>query len=224
MLYPIMQDVKPKRPYTSTRRRQQAADTRAAVLAAARHLFIETGWTATTIAGVARAAAVSSETIYAVFTSKQGLLAAVIETSIRRAEPDSPLVDQAGPRAVAAARDHHSQIGLFARDITEVLLAVAPLMAVVRTAAETDTSVATLYRTLHEGRRRNLAFVARALLANGPLRDEMTEAEATAVIWRLASPELFLLLTSIEGMAPDAYTEWLATTLQSALLDGPVAP
>jgi AcrR family transcriptional regulator len=210
--------VKPKRRYASERRLEQAAGTRAAVSAAARKLFIETGWRLTTIAAVAREAGVSSETIYAVFGNKQALLQAVIEASIRRDRPETPLLEQAGPQAIAEAIDQDEQIGLFARDITGVLTGVADLIAVVRTAAETDPAMAALYRQLHEGRRRNLSAVAAALLKRGPLRDGMGEAEVTATLWRLASPELFVLLTRTEGMDAERYATWLAATLRKMLL------
>ncbi|HQZ13538.1 MAG TPA: helix-turn-helix domain-containing protein [Devosia sp.] len=214
----MTEPVKPKRRYASERRLEQAAGTRAAVIAAARTLFVETGWKATTIAAVARAAGVSSETVYAVFSSKEGLLRAVIEASIRRDRPDTPLLEQAGPQGLAAAGDQREVIALFARDIAAVLGSVADLMAVVRTAAETDAEMGALYRGLHEGRRRNLSFAAAALLKHGPLRGGIGEAEATAVLWRLASPELFLLLTRTEGLGAEAYAGWLAETLEAVLV------
>ncbi len=210
--------VKPKRKYASTRRAGQAADTRATVIAAARAQFIAAGWAGTTIAGVARAAGVSNETIYAVFGSKQALLLAVVERAVRRAEPDTALVDQAGPQAVAAAREQRAQLALFASDITDVLGNVAELMAVVRSAAEGDAALEGLYRNLHDGRRRNLAFVARALLAAGSLRAGMDAEAATATLWRLASPELFLLMTKLEGQSREQYAAWLGATLAAALL------
>jgi AcrR family transcriptional regulator len=210
--------VKPKRKYASTRRADQAADTRETVIAAARRQFIAGGWQGTTIAGVARAAGVSNETIYAVFGNKQALLRAVLERAVRRAEPAVSLLEQAGPQAIAAAPDQRAQIALFARDITGVLGNVAELMAVVRAASATDAELAALYRGLHDGRRSNLAFVAKALLNNGPLRDGMDAEAATALLWRLASPELFLLMTDIEGLQSVGYAEWLTGALVDALL------
>ena len=59
-------DVKPRRRYDSSRRRQQAADTRSDVLDAALKLFARDGWTTTTMAAIAREAGVSKETLYAV--------------------------------------------------------------------------------------------------------------------------------------------------------------
>ena len=213
-----MEAVKPKRKYASTRRADQAADTRETVIAAARQQFIAAGWQGTTIAGVARAAGVSNETIYAVFGNKQALLRAVVERAVRRAEPAVPLLEQAGPQAIATAADQRAQIALFAEDITGVLGNVAELIAVVRTAATTDAELAALYRGLHDGRRRNLAFVAKALLDKGPLRHGMDGEAATVLLWRLASPELFLLMTETEGITATAYTEWLTVALTDALL------
>ena len=215
----MIDPVKPKRRYASARRNEQAADTRATIIAAARRLFVAAGWKATTIAGVAREAGVASETIYAAFSNKQGVLKAVIEATIRRSQPDVKLLEQPGPKAIAAAAGQREQLLLFARDIAEVLGGVAELMAVVRAAAETDPDMAGLYRGLHDGRRRNLGFVASALLARGPLRDGMDEAEATAILWRLASPELFVLLKQVEGLDVDGYAHWLAKVLQAAMLE-----
>jgi len=65
-----------KREYDSSRRQRQAAQTRADTLAAARRLFAERGYAATTIEAIAAAAEVSEATVYAGFGSKRGLLLA----------------------------------------------------------------------------------------------------------------------------------------------------
>lgn len=214
----MTENVKPKRKYASTRRAGQAADTREAIIATARREFIAAGWQGTTIAGVARAAGVSNETIYTVFGNKQSLLRAVVERGVRRAEPTVQLLEQTGPQTIAAATDQRTQISLFAKDITGVLSNVAEVMAVVRTAAIADAELLTLYRSLHAGRRRNLSFVAEALLARGPLRHDMDVESVTALLWRLASPELFLLMTETEGLSAASYAEWLTGALTDALL------
>ena len=214
----MSEPVKPKRKYTSSRRAEQAGDTRDTVIAAARQQFIALGWQKTTIASVAQAAGVSNETIYAVFGNKQALLKAVIERAVRRSQPTVPLLDQAGVRALFGAPDQRAQIAIFAEDIAEVLGNVADLMAVVRTAAVADETLARLYGEFHEGRRRNLAVVTRALLGRGALREGMDAVAATTMLWRLASPDLFLLMRDVEGLSADRYAAWLASTLASALL------
>jgi AcrR family transcriptional regulator len=212
------ESVNPKRRYQSARRTAQAADTRVAVLDAAQKLFVETGWQKTTIAAIARAAGVSSETIYAVFGNKTALLEALVTLAIRGAQPETPLLEQAVPRAIAAERDQRRQLHIFACDIAQVLSRVAPLIAVVRSAAESDPQLSALYRQLHAGRRHNLGAVADALLANGPLRARLDRDAATSAIWRLASPELFLLLRDVDGLTTEDYADWLAATLSATLL------
>ena len=98
---------------------------------------------------------------------------------------------------------------------------VAPLMDVVHAGAATDRRLQALYREFHDGRRRNLGFVARALLATAPLRDGQDEEQATAAIWRLASPELFMLMRKVEGTDRTAYAAWLLGALSDALLVEP---
>ena len=73
---------RPRRAYTSPRRRQQAAETRAAVQATAAALFSEKGWAATGMRDVATAAGVSVETVYASFGSKADLLMAALDMAV----------------------------------------------------------------------------------------------------------------------------------------------
>ncbi len=214
----MREPVKPRRTYRPGLRADQAAATRAAVIAAARKLFLSAGWAGTTIAGIARAAKVSPETIYAVFGGKAPLFAEVVRAGVRRSDPDTPLIEQAGPQAVAAAPDQRTALHLFAHDIAELLGNVAGLMGVARGVAASEPGIGKIYRGIHAGRRQIFAMVANALRRHGPLRDEMSETEAVALIWRLASPELFLLITETEGLTSAAYADWLEATLVRLLL------
>src|SRR5689334_9021372 len=63
-----------KRSYRSERRREQAAQTRERVLAAAARAFVARGFEATSVAAIAEEAGVSPETIYARFGNKRTLL------------------------------------------------------------------------------------------------------------------------------------------------------
>src|SRR6188768_4457455 len=72
----------PRRRYNSPLRADQARQTRSRILDAAYRLFAERGYAATTIAAVADAAGVSSETIYLTLGGKRGLLENVIEMAI----------------------------------------------------------------------------------------------------------------------------------------------
>jgi hypothetical protein len=92
-------------------------------------------------------------------------------------------------------------------------------MGVARGVAGSEPDIGRIYRGIHDGRRDNFGMVVDALARHGPLRDGMGKDEAVAVIWRLASPELFLLMTEIEGLTPLAYADWLEAALARLLLD-----
>lgn len=212
----MLETVKPKRRYRSTRRSEQAAGTRAAVIDAARQTFMRDGWQQTTIAAIAQRAGVSAETVYAGFRNKRTLLEEAITAAVRGPAPDTPLMQQAGPRAVLEAADQHQQLSFFTADITRILERVAPMMAVLHTAAETEPELADHYARLHRGRRENFERVVDALLRNGPLR--LDRETAVASIARLTSPELYMLATRVEGASPEQHARWLLAALTALLL------
>ncbi|HWA18660.1 MAG TPA: hypothetical protein VG757_06655 [Devosia sp.] len=57
-------------------------------------------------------------------------------------------------------------------------------------------------------------------MLKGPLKTGIGRKAATATIWRLASPELFLLMTGVEGMSTVQYARRLEATLAALLLPG----
>ena len=75
--------VKPKRPYESPRRREQAAATRLEILEAAQRLFERDGYAATTMAAVAAEARVALKTVYIAFETKSGVLRALWNLRLR---------------------------------------------------------------------------------------------------------------------------------------------
>ena len=208
-----------KRPYHSRKRAKQAANTREDVILAARRLFISLGWAKTTIAKIAAAAGVSNETVYRVFGTKTALLQELVSQAVRGDNPGLPLIEQDRPKQIERETDQGKQIELFAQDITAILSRVAPLMDVARTAAGTEPEMARLYSRFHQGRRTNLEWFAATLLQNGPLKGGLDAGEAGTILWRLASPELFLLINRVEKCASPAYAQWLADSLRNLLLD-----
>jgi AcrR family transcriptional regulator len=209
------EDVNPRRPYRSELRREQAGETRERVLGAAARLFAERGFEGATIAAIAEEAGVSPETVYAGFRNKRTLLGELIRTAVRGGDA-SPVLEQAGARAVAAAADQRQQLRLFAADISLRLERAAPLVAVVSTAARSEPELAALLAKIHEERLANLRTFVGALSANGPLRLEPDAALDT--VWALASPDLHQLLTRTRGWTRERYCDWLAGSLARLLL------
>jgi AcrR family transcriptional regulator len=84
-----------KRPYDSSRRREQAAETRRRIIAAANDLFVGQGYGQTTVKQVAERAGVAVETVYAAFRTKAALLRHVWYVDFRGDEADVALYDRA---------------------------------------------------------------------------------------------------------------------------------
>jgi AcrR family transcriptional regulator len=208
-------DVKRRRPYRSERRREQAEQTRARVLAAAAELFTAGGYAGTSVAAIAAAAGVSAETVYAGFGTKRALLGELVQLAVRGGDP-RPVPEQEGPRTLAAQTDQREQLRLFAADIAGRLERAAPLVAVVAAAARSEPELGELLAKVHEVRRRNLATLVDALAANGPLR--IPDREALDTVWALTSPELHQLLVRVRGWKRRRYAEWLGETLAAVLL------
>ncbi len=71
-----------KRRYDATARKQQARQTRERILQAARDLFAEQGYPATTMTQIARRADVSLDTVYAAVGAKPALFRELVEAAI----------------------------------------------------------------------------------------------------------------------------------------------
>ena len=133
-----------------------------------------------------------------------------------RGSDSSPVPQQAGPRAVAAATDQREQLRLFAADISRRLERVGPLVEVLATAARSEPELADLLAKIHAERLENLRTFVAVLAANGPLRSEPDAALDT--VWALASPDLHRLLTHTRGWSRERYCDWLAESLATLLL------
>ena len=209
----------PKRKYDSSRRQAQADETRRQMLTAAHKLFIERGYAGATIEAIAAAAGVAPETIYAVFKNKGRILVSLINfLSATRAEERVPLLERAGPQAVAREHNQRRQLKIFAQVVANNLEGNASMSEIILVAAKTDHDIKKIMQQLIKQRRQHMAVAVQQIASNGPFRENMDEAYATDTVWTLTSPEVFLLLTRDLGWAKEKYAQWLAETLIRVLL------
>jgi AcrR family transcriptional regulator len=209
---------KSKRPYNSTRRQAQARETGRQVIEAAGQLFIEYGYAGATIDAIAQEAGVAPETIFATFGSKRAILAAVIDAAVGGDSQITPLLQQPGPQAVLQQTEPAQLLQLFATDITSRLERVAPVFAVMRVAAKTESDIADLLKNQLAIRLRNISTVAERLAAQKALREELNVEQAADIIWAITSPEVFSMLTIDRGWPRERYIHWLSNTLIRLLL------
>ena len=211
--------VKSARTYSSPLRAAQARETRRRIIESARTLFVENGYGPTTIAGVARHAGVSADTVYSGFGTKIALLKDVLAAVVGGDDEQIPFLDRERPQAMKAETDQRRQLAMFAHGMTEQLERIRPLDDVLRSAAAVDESAAELRAEAQRGQRlAAMRVVVQWVAARGDLRPDLTLDDAGSVVWTLTSPEVHRMLRDDCGWPPERYEQWLRDTLITGLL------
>ena len=191
---------------------------RAAVVDAARRLFLERGYGATTVEAISEAADVPPATVYRLFSSKHGILKALFDVSIVGDDQDVPMADRPQVRSLVTDGDAEQQLAGFVRVIVQVNERVAPLYRILVSAAGTDPEAAALLDELTRQRQQGQRMISRSLARAGALRPELRERDAADLVHALGSPELYGLLVVDRGWKPERYARWLERTLVDQLL------
>jgi AcrR family transcriptional regulator len=209
-----MEPVKP-RSYSSTVRREQAAQTRSRIVDAAGALFLEHGYPRTTVKQIAERAGVAPDTVYATFGSKVRVLTALIDARLAP-RGEANVTDRPEAGAVRDALDPREQLHEFARDIAAISGRVRPIYEMLRTAASVEPDVAPVFTEMDGHRFENMRRVAGWLAERGPLRVDVDRAAET--IFALASPDVARMLCDGRGWSTEQYADWLEDSLVRALL------
>ena len=125
----------PARRYHSPLRKEQAAATRDAVLAAARELFVGEGYRSSTVAGIARRAGVAVDTIYATIGRKPDLLREVVETAISGTGQAVPAERRDYVIRMREAKAAAEKISIYAHALARIQPRLAPVYVALRDAA-----------------------------------------------------------------------------------------
>ena len=207
-----------RRRYESTLRQEQARNTRARILDAAQKLFSERGYANTSMDAIANLAGVATDTVYATFQSKPGLLHRLLDVRVGGDDEPVELLERAGPQAVKREPSQRRQLEAFASDVAGIQERVRPVDDIMRGAAAVDSEIAAFRTRMHESRLDNMRQFASWVASKGPLRDGLSVDDAATIVWTLASPEVHRLLRAERGWTAERYRNWLATTLIRTLL------
>jgi AcrR family transcriptional regulator len=189
---------------------------RAAVVDAAKTLFLERGYGATTIDAISEAADVPEPTVYRLFSSKLGILKALLDVAIAGDTADVPLADRPAIRDVFDDPSASRRVAGFASIVAGVNARVGPAYRILVSAAGTDPEAARLLDDLTEQRRTGQRALVRSL--GTALRPGLTARIGADIVHAIASPEVYHLLVTERGWTSDRYTPWLANTLTTQLL------
>jgi AcrR family transcriptional regulator len=199
-------------------RQARTRRTRAAVVDAARTLFLDRGYAATTIEAISELSDTPQATVYRLFASKLGILKAVLDVSVVGDDESVAMLDRPRVGALMSDEDPRRQLAGFAALLRDLMVRTAPVHRILADAARSDEAAAALLadvaRQRHEGQHR----IARSVARSGSLRSGLRERDAADIIHALASPEVYGLLVIDRGWSGERYEKWLTAILTAQLL------
>lgn len=191
---------------------------RAAVVDAARTLFLERGYGATTIEAISALSDVPPATVYRLFSSKRGILKALLDVSIAGDDKAVPMANRLPARSLLADPDPKNMVAGFVGIAAQVNSRTAAIYRILVSAAASDPDGAALLDELTRQRQQGQGRIARSLARAGALRPTLRERDAGDIIHALMSPEMYGLLVVDRGWPPERYETWLTDTLVDQLL------
>lgn len=191
---------------------------RAAVVKAARALFLEKGYAATTVEAISSSSDVPPATVYRLFSGKLGILKALLDTAIAGDDQAPPLLDRDGTRALLADADPVRQLSGFAGLCGQINERSAPVYRILLSAAGSDLQAGELLAAYTRQRQAGQGQIASALSRSGALRPGVKEQDAADIIHALMSPEVYRLLVDERAWPRARYEQWLRDILIDQLL------
>jgi AcrR family transcriptional regulator len=193
-----------KRRYESPLRAAQAATSRAAVLEAARELFVSQGYGATTVDQIARRAGVSKPTVFSAVGNKAEVLKVVRDVSMSGDDHPRSVTEREDVAAIAVAGDRDHAIVLAARHIVSVVARYHQVHEVIRGASGTDPVVAELWEIGERERRIGAGHLLDRLGTPAASRDRAIDR-----LWLLMAPDNYVRLVVRRRWSRRDYEGWL---------------
>jgi AcrR family transcriptional regulator len=196
-----------------TMRERQAELSRSEILLAARRLFAERGFARTSVRDIAKAAGVSTQTVYNSIGSKQAVVARLNELI----DSEAGIGAMVGP--IAASRDPQQVAALSARITRSMLENCGDIIRAVVTGAAAEPEIQAV---LDEGHRRHLEgarTVVRLLRDMKALASTADPAATSETLAAITDFRFGLVLRESYGWSLDRIEEWMTATSRSLLLD-----
>ncbi len=186
------------------------------IVAAARKLMAERGWTGTTMEAIAEEAGVATPTVYAALRNKRSIVEAMRHTMLRDARIPELM------EAVATEPDPARRLELWAKLVRQQMETSYDVISIHRQAARADPAFAEDYRKVLDNRARAFSEFIDGL--KDRLAPGIDPGTATDLLWALSNEELYRELVHERGWSHDRFEQWLGRTLVAQLLDHPAVP
>jgi TetR/AcrR family transcriptional regulator of autoinduction and epiphytic fitness len=202
----------------STRRQEQARQTRRAILDAAAKLFVDPGYAATRLTAVAAEAGVAVQTLYAAFGSKRQLLSELVDVTIAGDDAPVTLPDRPFVADIQALTGTRAKLTRYARHLVETHERQAQVMLALAGAATADADAAAVWRKNLEDRQRGMTMFGGDLLATGELREDLTPDRVADILWLAMDVRNYDRLVRERGWTSDQFQQWYVDTVAGAIL------
>lgn len=206
------------RPYDTTNRQRQAAETRRRIFEAAEELFARDGYVATTMAAIAERAGVAVQTVYASTKSKRDILKGILDLAVSGEDEQVPVQASSRWQRIEAEPDPAAKLRELARLHRDICVREAPAYAIMADAAGSDPEIRALMHEMANQRYRDHHRLSTSLQQAGHIRAGLTARRAADIIWALANEQTYLALVRDRRWSPQDYESWLADQLVAALL------
>ena len=208
-----------RRPYHSTLRVSQARATRRAVVNAARDLFVELGWSRTTIDAVAARAGVSRKTVFAAVGGKAALLKLALDWALVGDDEPVPMSDRQVIAELGQLTEPRELITRWGQFVAELEERAAPLADVLVVAADVDPEAAEVHAASERNRLGGAESLVAGLRAIDGLRPGLTTERAVAAVLVLMDPAVHRTLVTEHGWTLAEYADWIARSAVAELLE-----
>lgn len=202
-----------KRAYRSENRDAQAAQTRSRILEAALKLFQTEGFDRVTINKLAKAAEVSTPTIFAIFKSKGGVLQSLIDEALPP-EQFAALVDES-----IQEKSPEKRLSITAKLARQIYDAERELMGILRVASAIAPEVKELEQERENRRYERQGEYVQMMMKEKSLAKGLTLQKARDILWSLTGRDMYRMFVVERGWTSDEYEKWLAQLLVKSLLD-----
>lgn len=193
-------------------RERHAAQTREAVLDAAYRLFLEHGYTQTTIGQIAKEAGVSVQTIYSSVGNKGELIAQLVD------QMDVTAGSRSAWGEIEAAKDAREQLRIGLRVVRTFPEHYGDLLDLLADASGTAPELREHIEAGQARHRGALAQLIKRINKDHGLKKGMTEQRAGAIMAAMTNRSVWQDLHEAHGWSFDEIEEWLADALASLLL------
>ncbi|NMO01251.1 helix-turn-helix transcriptional regulator [Gordonia sp. TBRC 11910] len=206
------------RTYDGSRRRAAADARRHRIVEEATKLFVAQGFGSTSIDQIARAADVSTPTVYAAFGSKANVLGTAIDFALAGDVDGVPVADRYLAALDAVDDDVYARFAAAAEFLRALNESVAPLIRVMELAASADPALRDLRAALMAALRADSRLFIERFFADH-LRPGLSVDDAADSLAVITSPSLFSMFTVDAGWAPEKYERWIAESLPRLLVN-----